>query len=196
MQTKILRRGTTPEAYRIYRAGLEWDLTDPIVIEKREDIKSELRWRDRVEPYNHQVTNYAGPRAPTLPVVVRSMALRDFTLAAFKCLGALITSEPPYRYLLEDKGKREHIHFDENIGGMEKSTLYAPGAPAFLRLVSRIITTGICAVEDMDRNPVSETEKHVRQWVHGFSGKIRSMDTEQMHRCFKGTAIIRAHLTS
>ena len=57
MQTKILRRGTTPEAYRVYRAGLEWDLTDPIVIEKREDIKSELRWRDRVEPYNHQVTN-------------------------------------------------------------------------------------------------------------------------------------------
>lgn len=140
-------------------------------------------------------TEYAGPRAPILPAVVRSMTLRDFTLAAFKCLGALITSEPPYRYLLEDKGKREHIHFDENTGGMEKSTLYAPGAPAFLRLVSRIITTGICAVEDMDRNPAGETEKHVRQWVHGFSGKIRSMDTEQMHRCFKGTAIIRVRAT-
>ena len=41
----------------MYRAGLEWDLTDPIVIEKREDLKSEYRWRDRVEPYHHQVTN-------------------------------------------------------------------------------------------------------------------------------------------
>ena len=57
LQTKILRRKTTPEEYRVYRAGLEWDLTDPIVIEKREDLKSESRWRDRVEPYHHQVTN-------------------------------------------------------------------------------------------------------------------------------------------
>ncbi len=56
-QTRILRRKTTPEEYRVYRAGLEWDLTDPIVIEKREDLKSESRWRDRVEPYRHQVTN-------------------------------------------------------------------------------------------------------------------------------------------
>ncbi|RPH79885.1 MAG: DEAD/DEAH box helicase, partial [Nitrospiraceae bacterium] len=56
-QTRILRRKTTPEEYPVYRAGLEWDLTDPIVIEKREDLKSESRWRDRVEPYRHQVTN-------------------------------------------------------------------------------------------------------------------------------------------
>ncbi len=54
---RILRRKTTPEEYRVYRAGLEWDLTDPIVIEKREDLKSEYRWRDRMEPYHHQVTN-------------------------------------------------------------------------------------------------------------------------------------------
>ncbi len=56
-QTKILRRKTSTEEYRIYRAGLEWNLTDPIVIENREDIKSESRWRDRMTPYHHQVTN-------------------------------------------------------------------------------------------------------------------------------------------
>src|SRR3954452_16385759 len=56
-QTKILRRTVVPEEYRVYRAGLEWDLTDPIVIETREDLKSEYRWRDRMEPYHHQVTN-------------------------------------------------------------------------------------------------------------------------------------------
>lgn len=53
---KILRRAT-PDEYRVYRAGLEWDLTDPIVIETRDDVKSEARWRDRVEPYHHQITN-------------------------------------------------------------------------------------------------------------------------------------------
>src|SRR5260221_13493693 len=56
-QSKILRRQKTPEEYRVYRAGLEWDLTDPIVIETREDLKSAYRWRDRLEPYHHQVTN-------------------------------------------------------------------------------------------------------------------------------------------
>jgi SNF2 family DNA or RNA helicase len=57
IQGKILRRETVPDEYRIYRAGLEWDLTDPIVIESRQDFKSEPRWRDQMEPYHHQVTN-------------------------------------------------------------------------------------------------------------------------------------------
>jgi SNF2 family DNA or RNA helicase len=57
IQGKILRRETVPDEYRIYRAGLEWDLTDPIVIKSRQDFKSEPRWRDQMEPYHHQVTN-------------------------------------------------------------------------------------------------------------------------------------------
>jgi superfamily II DNA or RNA helicase len=57
-QSKILRRKTTPEEYKVYRAGLEWDLTDPIVIESSDDFKSESRWRGQgLTPYHHQVTN-------------------------------------------------------------------------------------------------------------------------------------------
>src|SRR4051812_11004049 len=56
-QSKILRRQRAPEEYRVYRAGLEWDVADPIVIESREDLKSEMRWRERLEPYHHQVAN-------------------------------------------------------------------------------------------------------------------------------------------
>ncbi len=56
-QTKILRRQRAPDEYRIYRAALEWGLTDPIVIEGRKDFKSEHRWREQIEPYHHQVTN-------------------------------------------------------------------------------------------------------------------------------------------
>ena len=41
----------------MYRAALEWDLTDPIVIETRDDLKSTNRWRGKLEPYHHQVTN-------------------------------------------------------------------------------------------------------------------------------------------
>lgn len=57
IQTQILRRAATKEEYAVYKAGLEWDLLDPIIIEKREDFKSESRWHDCVEPYHHQVTN-------------------------------------------------------------------------------------------------------------------------------------------
>lgn len=56
-QSKILTRGKTPDEYRVYRAGLEWDLTDPIVIENAEDFKSTQRWHDRLTPYLHQVSN-------------------------------------------------------------------------------------------------------------------------------------------
>lgn len=56
-QSRILRRHKTAEEYRVYRAGLEWDLTDPIVIDGPDDFKSTQRWRDRLSPYHHQVTN-------------------------------------------------------------------------------------------------------------------------------------------
>jgi SNF2 family DNA or RNA helicase len=55
--TKILRRSVLPDEYKLYRAALEWDLTDPIVIETRKDLKSEKRWHDQLQPYHHQVTN-------------------------------------------------------------------------------------------------------------------------------------------
>jgi superfamily II DNA or RNA helicase len=56
-QTKILRRSTGPDEYKLYLAALEWDLIDPIVIETRNDLKSEKRWQNLLEPYHHQVTN-------------------------------------------------------------------------------------------------------------------------------------------
>jgi superfamily II DNA or RNA helicase len=57
LQMKKFRPQNTAEEYALYRAALEWDLTDPIFIEKREDLLSESRWRDQMEPYHHQVTN-------------------------------------------------------------------------------------------------------------------------------------------
>src|SRR3984885_12801760 len=57
LQTKILTRQSKPGEYKVYRAGLEWDLTDPIVIESSVDFKSTPRWGDRLKPYRHQVSN-------------------------------------------------------------------------------------------------------------------------------------------
>src|SRR3977135_4292622 len=56
-QTKILRKNIVADEYKLYRAALEWDLTDPIVIETRKDLKSEKRWRDQIQHPNPHVTN-------------------------------------------------------------------------------------------------------------------------------------------
>jgi superfamily II DNA or RNA helicase len=57
LQYKNLRRAESPSSYELYRAALEWDLVEPILIEDRKDLKSEPKWRDNIEPYHHQVKN-------------------------------------------------------------------------------------------------------------------------------------------
>lgn len=138
---------------------------------------------------------YVGPRAPTLPNVVRSMEPHDFTLAAFKNFGARITPQPPNLYLVEENGGREHIRFEENTGTVVRSALYAPGTPAFLRLVARSIATGIHNVEDLDQNPAIKAEEAARRWVLAFGGTPKVAEIEEVRRCFEGAAIIRARAT-
>jgi hypothetical protein len=57
LQSKILRQRENAEEYRVYVAGLEWDLIDPIIIESQKDFKSEPKWRETLTPYHHQVKN-------------------------------------------------------------------------------------------------------------------------------------------
>jgi superfamily II DNA or RNA helicase len=57
LQTKNLRRAPDSAAYELYRSAQEWDLVDPILIRDREDLKSEHKWRDHIEPYHHQIKN-------------------------------------------------------------------------------------------------------------------------------------------
>src|SRR5688572_2415978 len=57
LQVRHLRAARSADDYAVYRAGLEWSLVDPIIIDDRDDLKSESRWKERVEPFHHQVTN-------------------------------------------------------------------------------------------------------------------------------------------
>jgi superfamily II DNA or RNA helicase len=138
---------------------------------------------------------YVGPRAPTLPDVVRSMKPRDFTLEALRSLGARISPISPDLYLAEENGGREHIRFEETAGAGTRSTFYAPGTAAFQRLVGRVIATGIHEVADLDRNPAVESEEIARQWVLGFGGTLKVVDVEEVHRCFEGSALVRVRAT-
>src|SRR3989344_9240738 len=56
-QVKTLKKTTSLDKYNLYRAALEWDLVEPIVIEDRDDMRSETKWKELLEPFNHQITN-------------------------------------------------------------------------------------------------------------------------------------------
>lgn len=57
LQTQTLKRCASQADYGLYRAALEWDLIEPIVIENREDLRSERFWHNKLDPYHHQVSN-------------------------------------------------------------------------------------------------------------------------------------------
>jgi superfamily II DNA or RNA helicase len=57
LQTKSLWHSNHKEDYDLYKAALEWDLIEPIVIEDRKDIRSETKWKELLKPFHHQVTN-------------------------------------------------------------------------------------------------------------------------------------------
>ena len=61
MKTKVVTRELPPakhaDDFRLHCAALEWSLAEPIIIQAAEDIKSRGDWKDRVEPFRHQVEN-------------------------------------------------------------------------------------------------------------------------------------------
>ena len=138
---------------------------------------------------------YDGPRAPTLPGVVRTMEPRDFTLAALKSLGARVMPHPPNQYIVDENGRTEYIRFGEYDGRDKKSTLYAPGTAAFHRLVGRTIATGVFDIEDLNRNPTEEGKALAQRWVITFGGMLDAVNIENVCLCFEGMATVRVRAT-
>lgn len=52
-----LKPADSHDHFRLHCPALEWSLAEPIIINSAEDIKSSVDWRNRVEPYYHQVQN-------------------------------------------------------------------------------------------------------------------------------------------
>jgi superfamily II DNA or RNA helicase len=139
---------------------------------------------------------YVGPRAPTLPAVERSMGSRDFTLSALRSLGARVSPQADGIYVAEQNGGREFIRFEEKVDdAFARSTLYAPGTPAFSRLVSSIIATGVHRVRDGDTNPAKQAEDIAKNWVLSFNGNPESIEIEEVRRYYEGAAVIRVRAT-
>jgi superfamily II DNA or RNA helicase len=138
---------------------------------------------------------YVGPRAPKLPPNLHSMDVREFTLASLESLGAQVAPGGSGLYVVEENSGREWIRFDENYRGERRATLYAPGSPAFSRLVSRMIATGAHQVDDVDSDPARQADEIARTWIESFAAKPVKTKVEGVRRCFEGKALLRVRAT-
>ena len=75
------------------------------------------------------------------------------------------------------------------------SSTVAPGTAAFLRLVDRVVATGICDIEDLDQNPAKKIEELTREWVLTFDGTPKTVEVEEVRRCFEGKALVQVRAT-
>jgi hypothetical protein len=92
--------------------------------------------------------------------------------------------------VVEENGAEESVHF-EGDSTTDRSTLYAPGAPAFSRLVTRIVATGVHDIQDVDQDPTSASKKLANNWASQFGSAISGMEVREVRRHFEGTALVR-----
>ena len=52
-----LTRANNQKEFQLHCAALEWSLAEPIIIDGPEDIKSSVDWKNRLQPFEHQVQN-------------------------------------------------------------------------------------------------------------------------------------------
>lgn len=142
-----------------------------------------------------------GPKSPMLPKITQSMDVKDFVLSGLKSLGAKLTQKTPELYLSELNKKQELIRFDNNLsipvadGSSIRNVLYAPGSPAFERLVSKITNIGLHRVEDADASSARQLEVMVRGWVNKLDAQYISSRITGVRRTFSGAVLVRVRVT-
>jgi superfamily II DNA or RNA helicase len=138
---------------------------------------------------------YAGPRAPRLPAVQRSMEAREFTIGAFGLLGGKVTELENGLVLVEEDGGRQYIRFDEQAEQEHRSVLYKPGTGVFLDLVHRVVASGMHSIEDLDEQPARQCREIASTWIRSFNASVAGIDVQTVSQCFDGKAVVRVRVT-
>jgi ERCC4-related helicase len=140
-----------------------------------------------------ETEEYAGPRAPRLPPVARSMDWRDFTLAALRLDGAEVADEGDGTYSVRRKNAAERIAFAPvaDGAGYRQIVVYAPHTPAFQRLVKRTIGSGLHNVGDADPEPWQASQSLAAQWTERMGATFRDAQATAVTRGFRGAALLR-----
>lgn len=140
-------------------------------------------------------TRQKGPRSPSLPPVTRSMAAPVFTLAALESLGARVAPRPDGLHTCSLEGQEQVISTADTNPRDRRIVHYAPGTPAFDRLVSRITQSGTHDVRDADVDTLNDARAIVQAWLDRFAASHKSQRVDSVTRCFDGTALVQARAT-
>jgi superfamily II DNA or RNA helicase len=138
---------------------------------------------------------YVGPRPPHLDRNEPRLDAQQFVLRAFPVLGTAVKQEAPDLYMAVGEEGRELFRFFDQQTDIRPSVRYAPGNPAFQRLVDRIAATGVHSFEDADQNPAAEAARIVRHWATSFGGTVVSVKLAGVERCMQGDATLRVRAT-
>ncbi|MGP9812926.1 SNF2-related protein [Rhodopseudomonas sp. NSM] len=139
---------------------------------------------------------YVGPRTPKLPPPVRSMDAKEFTLSAFGLLGASVEEEKPGQYLARGGDIRERFRFDNHTEAQGPGViLYDQDAPAFRRLVKRVIASGTHGVSDADVAAGRDAKELTEEWIKAFGGEPQSAKATTVRSFYKGKALLRVRAT-
>lgn len=138
---------------------------------------------------------YVGPRAPRLPDPSHTMEPRDFALRALATIGFTVSEKGPDLYRADGEGGWEYVRFSEAAVPEVRSTLYAPGSPAFQRLVSRVIASGLHDIVDLDVQVAKTSEGIAREWAAEFGADAQKIEVVKGTRTFGGKALLRVRAT-
>lgn len=177
-------------------AGKDVDSATKLAEKSITEAKIELQNQEKnIDAMFGKMEDAAGDEIPypDLPVVMRSMAAKEFVLAALISLGTPITQESDSVYVSRHDGKIDRICFDEIHSS--NAVLYSPGTPAFSRLVTRMVDTGLHQAQDLDEKAAIKAQQMAKEWVDGFGGNFRSIQIGETLRSFAGTASVRVRAT-
>ena len=177
-------------------AGRDVDSATTLAEKSIADAKVELQNQEKtIDAMFGKMEEAVGDEIPypDLPVVARSMGAREFVLATLASLGTRLTQEPDGLYVSEHDGRIDRICFDERHSS--NAVLYRPGTPAFSRLVTRMVDTGLHQAMDLDEKAASKAQQMAREWVEGFEGNFHSIQISETLRSFTGTVTVRVRAT-
>lgn len=169
-------------------------LAEQSITEAKATLEAEERAIDEMLGSMEDCRN-KGPRNPSLPRVTRSMTAKDFTLAALESLGAHITLGPGNFHTCTIDGQEQILSTDEVKPVDRRIIHYAPGTPAFDRLVGHITQSGTHEVQDSDGDAREDARTIVQSWLERFDASLKGLRVVSVTRCFNGTALVQARAT-
>lgn len=138
----------------------------------------------------------SGPKCPDLPPPYRSMDEKTFIRAAVQALGGELKEKSDGLYEMHLDAKRELVRFEvDEVPGSPASILYAAGAPAFERMVSRFTGEARHRLEEHASETSATSLLLAREWARGMAANVESVTAKEEWRAFSGKVLLGVRIT-